>query len=122
MVNPGAFQGTRKEFLVSKKAEYKAAVQGGFAADALASIQRQYLKRYPIDFPHDQEPASEDLAAVDDDLPDPEVEAPDSSNMDEQEYASAMEVLETRRKLLIYRKSVRSVISVVDCFYLKPLI
>ena len=106
MVNPGAFQGLRKEFLLSKKAEYKEAVQGGFAADALANIQRQYFKRFPIDLPHDQEPAPEVVAAVDDDLPDKEVEAPDPSTMSEQEYASALETLETRRKLLIFRKAV----------------
>ena len=92
---------------MSKKSEYKAAVQGGFAADALANIQRQYLKRYPIDLPHDQEPAPEVLAAVDDDLQDPDVEAPDPSTMGEQEYAAALEVLETRRNLLTFRKSVR---------------
>ena len=108
MVNPGAFRGSRKDFLTSKKEEYKAAVQAGFAADALATIQRQYFKRYPVDFPHDQEPPPEVLAAVDDDLPDQEVEAPDPSTMGDEEYAAAMENLETRRKTLTFRKAVSS--------------
>jgi hypothetical protein len=108
MVNPGAFRGSRKDFLVSKKEEYRAAVQAGFAADALATIQRQYFKRYPVDFPHDQEPAPEALAAVNDDLADQEIEAPDPSTMDDQEYTAAMEILETRRKMLTFRKAVSS--------------
>ena len=108
MVNPGAFRGSRKDFLMTKKEEYKAAVQAGFAADALATIQRQYFKRYPVDFPHDQEPAPEVLAAVDDNLPEHEVEAPDPSTMDDQEYAAAMEILETRRKALMFQKAVSS--------------
>ena len=106
MVNPGAFQGSRKEFLLSKKLAYKEGVQGGYAADALANIQRQYLKRYPIDFPHEKEPAPEVLAAVDDDSPEQDFEAPDPSTMDEQEYALALENLENQRKLLLFRKAV----------------
>jgi hypothetical protein len=116
MVNPGAFQGSRKEFLMSKKSEYKEAVKGGYAADALANIQRQYLKRYPIDFPHDQEPAPEVLAAVDDDSPEQEFETPNSSTMNEQEYGLALENLEKRRKLLLFRKAVSSLFMVV-CLY-----
>lgn len=106
MVNPGAFQGSRKEFLISKKSEYREAVKGGYAADALASIQRQYLKRYPIDFPHDQEPAPEVLDAVNDDSPEQDFEAPDSSTMSKEEYTLALENLEQRRKLLLFRKAV----------------
>ena len=108
MVNPGAFKGTRRDFLTSKKEEYKAAVKAGFAADTLATIQRQYFKRYPVDFPHDLEPAPEVLAAVDDDSPDQEVKAPDPSTMDDQEYAAAMEILESRRKTVAFRKAVSS--------------
>jgi hypothetical protein len=39
MVNPGAFQGARKDFLLSQKAEYKAGVLRGYAGDPLAQIQ-----------------------------------------------------------------------------------
>lgn len=39
MVNPGAFQGSRWKFLMSKKEEYKVAMQAGVAADVLATIQ-----------------------------------------------------------------------------------
>ena len=93
---------------MSKKEEYQAAVQAGLTADVLASIQRQYFKRYPVDFPHDEEPAAAALAAVDDDLPDPEMEAPDSATMSGEEYAAALEGLERRRKALMFRKAVSS--------------
>jgi hypothetical protein len=108
MVNPGTFQGSRRVFLMSKKEEYKVAMQAGVAADVLATIQRQYFKRYPVDFPHDEEPAAEVLAAVDDDLPDQETQPPDSSIMSDEEYEAALEVLETRRKVLVFWKAVSS--------------
>ena len=44
MVNPGAFHGARKEFLHLQMDQYKAGVLRGYAADALAVIQRKYLK------------------------------------------------------------------------------
>ncbi|KAF8958798.1 hypothetical protein BDZ97DRAFT_1596211, partial [Flammula alnicola] len=72
MVNPGAFRGSRKEFLMNEKVNYSPGVAGGYAAEALAIIQRHYFKRYPIDLPHDEEPAAGSLDAVDDDAPDPE--------------------------------------------------
>jgi len=87
---------------MSKKEEYKAVVQGGFIPDILASIQQQYFKRYPIDFPHDKEPTGEVLAAVNDDMPDQEMKAPDFSTMSGEEYAAALEVLEARRKTLMF--------------------
>jgi len=108
MVNPGAFQGSRKDFLTSKKEEYRAAMQDGVGADVLASIQRQYFKRYPVDFPHDEEPTAEVLAAVDDDLPDQETQAPNSSTMNDDEYAAALKALGMRRKTLVFRKAVSS--------------
>lgn len=72
MVNPGSFQGSRKEFLLSQKAAYSAGVAGGYATDALALIQHHYFKRYPIDLPHEQEPDAEALASIDYDAPDVE--------------------------------------------------
>ena len=72
MVNPGAFQGSQKEFLLSQKPAYKVGVLGGYTADALSQIQCKYFKRYPIDLPHQEEPSVEWLAAVDDDTPDVE--------------------------------------------------
>ncbi|KAF9548608.1 hypothetical protein CPC08DRAFT_593621, partial [Agrocybe pediades] len=72
MVNPGAFQGSRREFLLSQKPYYSNAVVEGYAADAIAVIQRRYFKRYPIDLPHEEEPSPETLAIVDDDAPEHE--------------------------------------------------
>lgn len=106
MVNPGAFQGARKDFLLSQKAEYKAGVLGGYAGDALAQIQRKYFKRFPIELAHTEDPTPEWLAAVDDDAPEPEQEEPDVLALSEDEYAAAMKNLEERRALFTFRKAV----------------
>lgn len=106
MVNPGAFQGSRKNFLLSQRADYQAGVAGGYVADALAQIQRKYLKRYPIDLPHSDEPSPEWLAAVDDEAADEEQAGPDIEALDEDELAAAMAILEERRTTLCFRKAV----------------
>ncbi|KAF9472823.1 hypothetical protein BDN70DRAFT_780715, partial [Pholiota conissans] len=66
MVNPGAFQGSRREFLTAQKELYANAVTDNHVADAVADIQRRYFKRYPITLPHTEEPSTESLANVDD--------------------------------------------------------
>ncbi|PPQ84465.1 hypothetical protein CVT26_007395 [Gymnopilus dilepis] len=104
MVNPGAFSGSRKAFLMAQKPTYAEAVVGGYVPDALADIQRRYFKRYPVDFPHDQEPTAEQLAAVDDDGPEPEIKEPDREAMDEQEYQDALDALEKRSEQIRFRK------------------
>ncbi|PPQ76893.1 hypothetical protein CVT26_000663 [Gymnopilus dilepis] len=105
MVNPGAFRGSRKDFLISQKAEYAEAVIGGYVADALANIQRRYFKRYPPELPHDEEPTPEHLAAVDDDGPDPEMEEPDAEKMSPEDYQQALKALEQRSETIRYRKA-----------------
>ena len=106
MVNPGAFQGSRKTFLQSQKADYQAGVVGSYAADALAQIQRKYFKRYPIDMPHNEEPSPEWLEAVDDDAADEEQPRPDIDALNEDKFAAAMVKIEERQVLLHYRKAV----------------
>ena len=106
MVNPGAFQGSRKIFLQSQTADYQAGVVGGYAADALAQIQRKYFKRYPIDMPHNEEPSTERLATVDDEAAEEELEGPDIDALDEDELAAAMVKLEERQVMLRFRKAV----------------
>jgi hypothetical protein len=106
MVNPGAFQGSRKIFLKSQTSDYQAGVVGGYAANALAQIQRKYLKRFPIDLPHNEEPSPEWLAAVDDEAAGEEHEGPDLDALDEDELAAAMVKLEERQSLLRFRKAV----------------
>ncbi|KAJ3489902.1 hypothetical protein NLJ89_g11484 [Agrocybe chaxingu] len=105
MVNPGAFHGPRKEFLVSEKPAYAAGVGGGYAADALAIIQRRYLKRWPVDFPHDQEQTPEFLAAVDDDAPDEEYAIPQEEGMDPEAYAEALKRCAEHQYVLRFRKA-----------------
>lgn len=106
MVNPGAFSGSRKTFLLSQKAFYAQGVADGFAAEAITTIQRRYFNRYPINLPHDQEPSAEHLATVNDDDAIPEPEEPDPDSMSTAEYAEALENLEKRQKLVLFRKAV----------------
>lgn len=106
MVNPGAFGGSRKAFLVSQKPDYSAGVMGGYAADALALIQRKYFKRFPIDLPHNEEPTNEWLMSVNDDETDPDQVPPDIESLGEEDYIAAKEALEERQKLLAFRKAV----------------
>ena len=109
MVNPGTFLGQRKAFMLGEKLAYSEGVKGGFAADALATIQRRYFKRFPVDLPHDDEPSAESLEAVDDDEPEPERVEPDRDTLNEEEFAAALEVVEERRRTLVYRKAVSSI-------------
>ena len=106
MVNPGAFQGSQKEFLLGERPSYSAGVTRGYAADALALIQRRYFKRYPLDLPHTAEPSAEFLAAVDDDAADINVTEPDKDRMSDEEYEAAINRLAERQKLFSYRKAV----------------
>jgi len=116
MVNPGSFGPSRKAFLVSQKPAYSAGVLGGYAADALALIQRKYLKRFPIELPHDEEPTEEWLASVNNDEPDPDQLPPDIESLGEENYVAAMEVLERRQKLLAFRKAVSAIlVSMLVC-------
>jgi hypothetical protein len=100
--------------MLGEKLAYSEGVKGGFAADALAIIQRRYFKRFPIDLDHDHEPSTESLEAVDDDEPDPDRAEPDRETLNDEEYAAALEEVEERRRSLIYRKAVSS--SVTSCF------
>ncbi|PPR02781.1 hypothetical protein CVT26_009392 [Gymnopilus dilepis] len=104
MVNPGAFRGTRKDFLISQKPAYAEAVTGGFVADTLADIQRRYFKRYPVDLLHDEEPTDEHLAAVDDNEADPEPEHPNQEAMGADEYELAVKAWEERTAAIRFRK------------------
>ncbi|KAF9470439.1 hypothetical protein BDN70DRAFT_939712 [Pholiota conissans] len=105
MVNPGAFRGSRKEFLMNEKVNYSAGVVGGYASEALAAIQRRYFKRFPIDLPHDEEPSAESLAEVNDEAPDEDVSGPDEQRMTVEQFKAAMDLVEERRTLLGYRKA-----------------
>ena len=118
MVNPGSFGPSRKAFLESQKTIYAAGVLDGYAADALAQIQRRYLKRFPIDLPHDDEPTDEWLASVNDEDDDPDQVPPNLESLGEEDYAEALKALESRQKLLTFRRAV-SAISCVDLFVLK---
>lgn len=106
MPNPGAFRGSRKDFLMGEKDTYNQAVEGNYTSEALALIFRRYFKRYPLDLPHQTEPSPEHLAAVDDDAPDPEITEPDIFTMPRAQYDIAMQKLKERKDTIEYRKSV----------------
>jgi hypothetical protein len=106
MVNPGAFQGSQREFLLAEKPAYAAGVDGGYAADALAVIQRRYFKRYPMTLSHVEEPTAVFLAVVDDNAPDPEEHVPDPDTMSEELYEHESIEAESRRVQFVYRKAV----------------
>ena len=106
MVNPGAFQGARKAFLMEQKLVYSQAVDKGYVAEAVATIQRKFFKRFPIDLPEDMEPTAEELAAVDDDEVEPETNAPNPESMTKEEYEQAMVEVDGRRKKISFRRSV----------------
>lgn len=109
MVNPGAFQGARRAFLLSQKPAYAAAVVAGTIGDCIAGIQRRFFKRFPLDMDETEEPSDNDLAAVDDDAPDSEPPAPDEDLPDE-EYALEMKAFRVRTELVTYRRKVSIVL------------
>ncbi len=90
MVNPGTFQGSRKEFLLAQADLFSNAVVHGHVLDTIADIQRRYFKRYPPSLPHDEEPTAEWLAAVDDNAPDDEILPPRRGELDEEAYDKAL--------------------------------
>ena len=91
---------------MGEKAEFTAAVEGGYTKDALTNIQRRFFKRFPLNLPDDVEPSPEHLAAVDDDKPDEELEEPDEQVMTVEQYNDALKNLEDRQALLLFRKGV----------------
>ena len=115
MVNPGIFRGTRFAFLVSEKASYKAGVDGGYAADALAKIQSRYFRRYPVELSLDEEPSAEFLKAVDDERPDVDQQVPDPEKLTVDEYKAEVERLRQRADLITVRKAVSC-----DCLFWRP--
>ncbi|KAH9484777.1 hypothetical protein JR316_0001679 [Psilocybe cubensis] len=77
MPHPGYFKGARLEFLKSQKAIYQTAREEGCLAEALADIQRRFFKRFPVTQSEEWEPTKEQLLAVNDEEPDPEMYEPD---------------------------------------------
>ncbi|PBK60000.1 hypothetical protein ARMSODRAFT_839102, partial [Armillaria solidipes] len=72
MVNPGAFHGKRKLFLMGEREDYAVAIKEDHAAEQLADVMRWYFKCFPISIPDDVEPSDEELSKINDDAPDPE--------------------------------------------------
>ena len=115
MVNPGVFQGLQKEFLLGEKSSYSTTVARGYAADALALIQHQYFKWYPVDLPHNLELSPEFLAAMDDDAPNDKIAVPDQDKMSKEDYQAAVDRLAEHQKLVSCRQAVSML-----CLHLRP--
>lgn len=107
MVNPGAFKGSRKEFLLAQADLFADAVIHSHVLDTIADIQRRYFKRYPPSLPHDEEPTAEWLASVDDNAPDDEIFPPHRGEMDEEEYNKALAQYSEMLAAIQSRKDVR---------------
>ncbi|CAA7267364.1 unnamed protein product [Cyclocybe aegerita] len=86
---------------------YAAGVEGGYTADVLALIQRQYLKRWPVLLPHEQEQSPDFLAAIDDDVPEEEYAIPSEDKMKAEEYTKAMEEHTEYQHVLTFQKGIK---------------
>lgn len=113
MVNPGVFHGLRKDFLTGEKATYSNAVAGEHEKDTIADIQRRFFKRFPVDLPLDQEPSFEHLASVNDEDADADAELPDETDLTPEECAAAKSKIEERAQLVVFRKGVRVINSLI---------
>ena len=114
MVNPGAFIGSRLEFLKGEKLAYADAVAQGYVRDALATISRRYFKRYPADLPHGEEPTGEHLASVDDNAVCPEDPPLDPNDMTVDDYLAEKCRREKIAALVDYRQGVSFALFVID--------
>ncbi len=106
MVNPGAFRGSHREFLIQQIEGYIKAVEEGCAVEYIADVVRRYLKRYLISLTHNVEPSPEHLAHVNDDAPDPEIPMPDEDSLTFVEYEKQMNKYQEDCKTLKYQAEV----------------
>lgn len=114
MVNPGAFVGSRAEFLKGEKPVYATAVVQGYTRDALSTISRRYFKRYPVDLPHSEEPTEEQLASVDDEAICPDESPLDPNDMTMDDYLAEKLRREKTAELVDYRQGVSLTLFVFD--------
>ena len=114
MVNPGAFVGSRVEFLKGEKRAYAEAVASGYARDTLSTISRRYFKRYPVDLPHNEEPTAEHLASVDDDAICPDEPPLDPNDMPVDDYLAEKLRREKAAELVDYRQGVSFALFVLE--------
>ncbi|PPR03500.1 hypothetical protein CVT24_012667 [Panaeolus cyanescens] len=96
MVNPGAFKGKRKEYMISRKKDYGDAKDAGTIEDCLAEIIQTYFRMFPPDRPFDYEPTDEEITEnLEKEYTDPQL--PDPDELNESEYAVEMGKWKERR-------------------------
>ncbi|PPQ76366.1 hypothetical protein CVT24_008806 [Panaeolus cyanescens] len=104
MVNRGAFEGKRKEYLVSCKPDYVVAVEDGTLEDCLVKIHRGFFCIFPPQMPHDYEPTDEEVAAAREGE-NAEPSLPDREKLSESEYEVEMGRWKERKEVIKKTKS-----------------
>lgn len=94
-----AFTGSRLLFMESEQEGYEQSLAAGTSMDFRADLMRRYFKRYPISLPHNEEPSSEWLAAVDDHEHDVEQ---DPESMSAEELATQKSLITVRRVVSLH--------------------
>jgi hypothetical protein len=108
MVNPGAFKGLRKTFLLSNKAAYADAVASNTVAEFIVDLLRRFFKRFPPALPNDEEPSPDHLASVDDNTADPDILLPDEKlskeafEVAQREYKAIQGVITFRTQVTVF--------------------
>lgn len=85
-----AFPGICSEFIAGELDDYAEAIDSGTVLDAVASIQRQFFKRFPVTLADNKDPSAEWLDKVDDNAAEPEILVPNEDSMTPDEYNVAM--------------------------------
>ncbi|KAK7019223.1 SERTA domain-containing protein 3 [Paramarasmius palmivorus] len=100
MPNPGSFKGAQLAFLENERAGYETAHKEGVGAEHVADIIRRFLLRFSVTKPLDYEPCAEELAAVDDTKPYPElVEPKQTDGMSDEVYDKLLEEFQRLKDL-----------------------
>lgn len=107
MVNPGAFRGKQKTYLLGRKPEYSAARVNGTVIDVLAGIIQDYFHIFdPLENGRHWDPTDEEMEAATLADPRPEPVAPDPETMTPKEYKKAKVEWENRKDLIKFIKAV----------------
>ncbi|KAL0568468.1 SERTA domain-containing protein 3 [Marasmius crinis-equi] len=99
-----AFTGQRAEFLDSKREGYVEALKTGTGRDFIAGVVRQFSNHWPPEMLMEVERSAEELASVDDSLPQPDVGPPNPDTMEPAEYHEKLSAYNDRKTIVALRK------------------
>lgn len=100
------FKTVRYEFLASHMPDYEAAIGNGTVGQFIDSVYARYARRFPIELPLSEDPSAEQLAAVDDNAPEPEHIARCLDDLPGEELAEEEAKITARQALIKKRKKV----------------